>query len=370
MNKIIEIIQPVYHKLVPEQVRVALYHSAPASLRQKWDAFGNVRLSSAVTEADIYYCYRLLLKREPSKEELSNWTAQVNQYGFDINRLVHNFLYSEEFINLQESESQPICVELESFKLFVRKNDYATGAFIAQNKVYEPLVARKIQQHLSLGDTFIDIGANVGYHAMLAASIVGKDGRVIAFEPLPTNCELLNLSISANKFDQVTVYPYAVGEKDDTLTLMVEGTYSNALLQTSEESSVHHTDEVAVRVVALDSFLTDIDRIDMVKMDIEGVEPLAWRGMENLILTFRPLILTEFFPDFIRRASQIEPKLFLQMIEQQGYEIFVLDYSAEDADILAPKNVNAILQFYANTSATHLDLLAVPCQVDGSNERS
>lgn len=361
MNKIIEIIQPAYHKLVPEQVRVALYHSAPKSLRQKWDVFGNVRPFSAVTEADIYYCHRLLLKREPSKEELSNWTDQVNQYGFDINRLVHNFLYSEEFINLQESESQPICVELESFKLFVRKNDYATGATIANIKAYEPLVASEIKQRLSPGDTFIDIGANVGYHAMLAASIVGKNGRVLAFEPLPNNCELLDLSIAENGFDHVTLYPHAVGEKDDTLTLMVVGMYSNAHLQTSIEGSIHHTDELSVRVVALDNFLADIDRIDMVKMDIEGVEPLAWRGMENLIRKFRPLVLTEFFPDFIRRASQIEPKLFLQMIEQQGYEIFVLDHSAEDADILAPKNINAILQFYANTSATHLDLLAVPC---------
>lgn len=358
MQRIAKIIQPAYHKIVPEETRLALYRSAPQSLRKQLDKVSREESFSSVTEADIYYCYRLLLKREPTKEELQTWMSHVTQYGFDINRMVHNFLYGEEFIKLQEIESQPYCVNLESFKLFVRKNDYATGASIAKNKAYEPLVANEIKQRLSVGDTFIDISANVGYHTMLAASIVGKNGRVIAFEPLPNNCELLNLSIAENEFDQVALYPYAVGEKDDTLTLMVEGTYSNAHLQTSIEGSIHHTDEVSVRVVALDNFLADIDRINMIKIDIEGVEPLAWRGMENLIRKFRPLVLTEFFPDFIKRASQIEPALFLDIIEGQGYEILVLDRFSEKAT--APKGKDEILQLYANSSATHLDLLAVP----------
>ncbi len=360
MKNISSVIQSIYHGLVPEHTRLSLYHKAPKFLRRYWDKLGQTHTSFFdVTEEDIYYCYRLFLKREPTKEEHQYWIEHTIRYGFDINRLVHHFLYGEEFINLQKTENQPYCVDLDSFKLFVRRNDYATGVSIARHKAYEPLVARQIRQRLSPGDTFIDIGANVGYHAMLAASIVGSKGQVLAFEPLPGNCELLELSIAENKFDQVTVYPYAVGEKEDTLTLMIEGTYSNAHLQTSEEGAIYHTDELKVRVVALDDFLTDLNRIDMVKIDIEGVEPLVWRGMEKLLRTFRPLVLTEFFPDYIKRASQIEPIEYLKMIENQGYHMIVLLDHLLGNDI-AFSSKEEILQIHAKSGTTHLDLLAVP----------
>ncbi|VAW42977.1 hypothetical protein MNBD_CHLOROFLEXI01-4752 [hydrothermal vent metagenome] len=359
MKSIPSILQSTYHRFVPERIRQTFYHSAPESLRKQWDNIAQGKSSfSDVTEDDVYYCYRLFLKRKPTKQECQYWFDHATQYKFTINRLVQHFLYSDEFIQLQKSENQPYCVDLDSFKLFVRKNDYATGSSIAQHKSYEPLVAEQIKQRLSLGDTFIDIGANIGYHAMLAASIVGKNGQIIAFEPLPSNCELLALSISENKFEQVTVHPYAVGEKEDILTLMVEGTYSNAHLKTSEEGTIYHTDEVSVRVVTLDTFLTNLERVDMVKIDIEGVEPLAWRGMENLLRTFRPLVLTEFFPAYIKRASQIEPETYLEMMEQQGYDLFVLPHSLES--ITPPHSKEQILQIHAESGFTHLDILAVP----------
>ncbi len=371
MQRILKSIQSTYHKVVSEETRLSLYQNAPKPLRNQWDKVG--RPFNQVTKKDIYYCHRLLLRREPTSEELNHWFKMTTNFHFDIDRLVHHFLYGDEFIKLQAAENQPVCIDLEAFKLFVRKNDYATGASIARHKTYEPLVAEQIKQRLSPGDTFIDIGANVGYHAMLAASVVGKSGKIIAFEPLPSNCELIKQSIAENNFEHVTLYPHAVGEKEDNLKLMVEGSYSNAHLQTASDKSLYYKEAegnqvvtldgflsnlIDVRVVALDNFLTDIDRIDMVKIDIEGVEPLAWRGMENLLRTHRPMVLTEFFPEYIKRSCQMEPEIYLDMMEQQEYDIVILD--RRSGHIVSTSSKAEIMQIFLQSGTTHLDLLTIP----------
>src|SRR5690606_15185214 len=92
---------------------------------------------------------------------------------------------------------------------------------------YEPHVTAEVRRLLQPGMTFVDVGANIGYFALLAASLVGAQGKVIAFEPNLENCELLRRSIAANGFDDfVHVHPYAVAEKAQFFTLDV-GTSSN-----------------------------------------------------------------------------------------------------------------------------------------------
>ncbi len=134
---------------------------------------------------DLYFCYRLLLQREPDEASWQNWHSLVSGHGIDIQSLVDDFMATEEYRKLQEAGRQPMLVDLDGFQLNVRKNDHFVGAAIAKDKIYEPAVAAKIGELLKAGDTFVDIGANIGYFTCMAAALVGVDGSVLCFRTEP-----------------------------------------------------------------------------------------------------------------------------------------------------------------------------------------
>ena len=127
--------------------------------------------------------------------------------------LVDGFLHSEEFRRLQEEGFRPVLVELDTFKMYVRRNDFYVGAVIANTKSYEPYVAAEIERLLKPADVFVDLGANIGYFTLLAATLIGPEGQVHAFEPNRDNCELVKRSIEANGFANIRLYPTAVAER-------------------------------------------------------------------------------------------------------------------------------------------------------------
>jgi FkbM family methyltransferase len=310
------------------------------------------------TEEDLYYCYRLILRREPDEPGWNQYKELLKQQ-VSIQMLVDGFLHSSEFRRLQEEGFRPRLVALDRFQMFVRPNDFFVGAVIANDKVYEAYVTDEIGRLLQTGMVFVDIGANIGYFTLLAAVLVGPEGRVIAFEPNPDNCDLLQQSIAANGFDNISLHPYAVAESEQEFQLDVGGTSSNGrVIDFSSQAVPGDGPPRLIRAVALDHFLVDEPRIDVIKMDIEGAEPRALQGMEQIIARHRPVLITEFSPHLIEVTSHMAPAAFLQLLHHCGYDIFVLERDA--AKSAAPQSQEQLLQAYADSGLTHLDLVAYP----------
>jgi FkbM family methyltransferase len=358
-----DLLQQSFHRIASQEKRDGWYEQAPTAIKWLWDKL-NPRpyvppeQFYQATPEDIYYCYRLLLKREPTAEEYQQWLDQLNRLHLTLDMLTHEFLHGNEFLERQEQLGQPYLVDLDGFKLYVRMDDFFTGAVIAKARSYEPHVTAQVKRILRPGDVFVDIGANVGHFSMLAAHLVGPEGTVIAFEPLPTNCELIRLSMAENQFDNIRLYPYAVAEQAQIIEMLAEGTQSNARLAQTNDLGRKGARKWSIEAVVLDDFLADLPRIDLVKLDIEGAEPRAWQGMRQLIQCHRPYIVSEFFPDFIRLTSQIRPESFLEMLQQDGYELFVLT-SAEETPTKAD-NITEILTIHEESVWSHLDLFGCP----------
>ena len=107
-------------------------------------------------------------------------------------RLAH-FVYShrsliKHFILIR----RPVLLKLADFKIYVRLDDMAVGAWIMAKHGYETHVTEVMCTFLKPGIVFVDIGANIGYYTLLAASRIGHEGKVIAFEPGNNNCTLLH----------------------------------------------------------------------------------------------------------------------------------------------------------------------------------
>lgn len=139
------------------------------------------------------------------------------------------------------------------------------------------------------GDTVLDLGAHVGVYTLAASAAVGPAGRVHAFEPNPRNAGLLARSLAVNGFTgRAEVHLMAVGEADGAATLLFETEWSGGgFLDAARAEPGMRGDgrrAMTARVVALDGFFADPDfRLDVAKLDIEGMEGRALRGMKGIL---------------------------------------------------------------------------------------
>jgi hypothetical protein len=112
-----------------------------------------------------------------------------------------------------------------------------------------------------------------------------------------------------------------------------------------------------VQSVVLDDLLSGLERLDLVKIDIEGAEPRALEGMRTLVSTHRPVILTELFPGAIRRVSRLAPESYLDQLRSLGYDLFLNDDSETRG---SPLDNAAILGHPDLEAHMLLDLIAKP----------
>jgi FkbM family methyltransferase len=182
----------------------------------------------------------------------------------------------------------------------------------------------------------VDVGANVGVLTFLAASIVGKAGRVIAVEPNPDNLQLLYRGIVLNGFENVEVLPYAASNRRSIFSL-TGGTSNTHLVGAREPEEGGHF----VQSVALDDVLGQLQRLDFVKMDIEGHEPQALEGFGRLIGRYRPALLVEFNPRCLVNLQRQDPLAFLRQIFSLYPSVRVTSAFDDNEWLDAPEKVMA-----------------------------
>lgn len=247
----------------------------------------------------------------------------------------------------------PILIKLPDFKIYVRLDDWAVGLRIAIKRTYDPHITPVIRELLQPGMVMVDIGANIGYYTLLAASRVAREGKVIAFEPSSDNRALLSMSLQENLFGNVVLYPYAVADREGIVGFVVDD--SNGAISPMDPSAC----PLQVQAVTLDTFLSNEPRIDIIKMDIEGAEYLALQGMRQLICHHRPIILTEFAPLSLKATSGITPEVYLNQLRDLGYELFILD-AASGPSPTPQSNAQIMQNFPSPTEFAYLDLILYP----------
>jgi FkbM family methyltransferase len=147
--------------------------------------------------------------------------------------------------------------------------------------VYEPETSRFIAAHLKPGDTFWDLGANAGYHTLMAAREVGPTGRVIAVEPDPGTCEILREQLELNGIGNCTIVQAAVSDRAGLTRLVRRASdpRGNALQQIDNPAIDNKVgDVVEVPSLTMDDLSSQHPLPRLIKMDIEGAEVLALPG--------------------------------------------------------------------------------------------
>lgn len=182
---------------------------------------------------------------------------------------------------------------------------------------------------LKRGATVVDIGANMGYYSLLAASKVGFRGKVIAFEANRDLCDLLFDSLFINGFhERCEVVNKAVADKAGTVAFQKVkghmGGSSVAPLDPAVLERLHTSTETGqVECVSLDAFLQErgIQHVDLIKIDAEGSEPMIFRGMQTTLDRAENLtVIFEFNAESIRAAGE-DPLEMLQFLLNKGFSL-------------------------------------------------
>jgi FkbM family methyltransferase len=150
---------------------------------------------------------------------------------------------------------------------------------------------------LRKGDVVIDAGANVGYFTMLFSDLVGASGWVHAFEPVPGTFNLLSNNLRRFPYYRnVSVHCAALGDRDQrTKIFLPNGDYGQAALAYHRDGSWRDAQvaPIDIEMMRLDRYAQQLNRIDLLKCDVEGAELLVLRGAEWSLRQFRPKILLE-----------------------------------------------------------------------------
>ncbi len=191
-----------------------------------------------------------------------------------------------------------LCQVLGGLKLFVIGDDVGFSPHMIFEGYWEFWLTRHFAEVIRPGDTVLDIGANLGYYTLLAGDLVGSGGQVVAIEPNPDVFRRLSASIAVNGFaPRTSARNVAIAGPDETgkrAFFVPTGEPKNGRFIGSREDPDHLAhygviSEVAVGGIDPDGF----DRVDFIKIDVEGAELAALEHLRPVLEKFRPKVVCE-----------------------------------------------------------------------------
>ena len=142
----------------------------------------------------------------------------------------------------------------------------------------------------------IDIGANLGYFSYFLSKYVGKNGKVYAVEPVPLFGEIWKSNVTRTSMNNAELLPYALGGEESMVQMgmpVVEGTVHHGMTKVIEnsENTYEQTFEVSMKIP--DELFKDVERIDFLKIDVEGYEHNVFANMRQTLAKHHPMIQAE-----------------------------------------------------------------------------
>ncbi|MDP3698702.1 MAG: FkbM family methyltransferase [Nanoarchaeota archaeon] len=227
--------------------------------------------------------------------------------------------------------------------IFILKSDYAE---IDGDRIYldtrdslalstigssEPFIRDLFKKEVKPGEVVVDIGANIGYHTLLLAKLVGDKGKVYAFEPHPENFALLKKNVEVNGYKNVIVEQKAVSDKNGKVKLYLAGdnrTTRHSMIKYEKTKAEY----VEVDTVALDDYFKD-QSVHFIKIDIEGAEHYAVVGMRKLLKKNKNIkMILEFTPARLEDLG-IKPAKHIKLLQELDFTLLNVNEKDKVLDV-------------------------------------
>jgi FkbM family methyltransferase len=217
-----------------------------------------------------------------------------------------------------------------NFEIFVTPKYGHVDQQIFISSKYEPVITELFCKYIKKKDTVLDIGANIGYYALLSAKLVGERGKIYAFEPSKIIFEKLVKNITHNKLKQIQPELKGCGSENKFIELTV---YPEQLgysrITTDKKSKIKKIKE-KINIIKLDDYLNE--KISFIKIDVEGYECEVITGLKQTITKYKPTIIIEFSPIFYNSKDKLKKSHDLIDYLMKNYKLTSLKNNKEIKD--------------------------------------
>ncbi len=238
-------------------------------------------------------------------------------YGLSNYRLIKFFLK-----NIEKNVKSNFAY-VQGSKMFLDPTD---SLRLSIDGVYGILDTELVKKEILPNEIIIDVGANIGYYTLLFSKLVGTNGKVFAFEPEPNNFKLLKKNIHENQYTNVIPEEKAVSNTSGfvDLHLAKDGIVGHRIFDSDSCDN-----SIKVPKIILDDYFEKInliDKINFVKIDVEGFEFGVLQGMQKIIQKSKNIkLFLEFNRTGIEEAG-FSPNEVLDFIYKNNFKILFLDY--------------------------------------------
>ena len=219
------------------------------------------------------------------------------------------------------SLTKPRTVQINGFKMHIDRTDETLSRALMSGS-YEPNETRIMMSMVKPGMTIVDIGANIGYYTLLFARAVGEGGSVYAFEPAPETFALLKRNLRENNLSHIVkLHEIALSDREGAGELFINeyNKGNNRLYNSGGMRSA------PIRLKRLDDIIPPTnEHVGFIKMDIEGAEVLALRGMRELLARDKPIIVIEYWPRRFKKLNTTAEEMF-EMLGVLGYKFWDIE---------------------------------------------
>lgn len=242
---------------------------------------------------------------------------------------MQTFLHLKDILSLTAFEFENICRANTSYaylgnnralcrilgrdKIYVDTRDIGITPHLVMDGFWETWLTQCLFNIIRPGDVCVDIGANFGYYSILMSSLSGKTGRTLAVEPNPAVFKLLEATASIHS-SRIETAEVALSNVSGRATLSIpDSFYGDASIVERKDKQHVHKSRVKVKMQTLDELVREyaLPKVDVIKMDVEGVEPLVFSGMVDTIAGNPGLrIIVEYSPFLYTDAKYFTEYLF------------------------------------------------------------
>lgn len=242
--------------------------------------------------------------------------------------------------------------------MLVSGGDTTIVPHLIRDGFFDLNLTKVIDSMLSPGMTFIDIGANCGTYTIYGSGKVGSEGRVIAIEAAPAISALLQESVAMNGFEhRCDVLRCAAGAQPGTLVLHTLTSHQggNTMLPEIAEAAREQLGETIIKVEipcrTLDDIVAErnLDRIDLIKIDVEGFEHEVLLGGRATLMRYRPKLVIEWHNAFFDKRPGSAQVLYDLLTVELGYGLHRVEPDATTTPVVLD-----------DLRHGHSDLVAVP----------
>lgn len=267
---------------------------------------------------------------------------------------------------LRKVAPQPYCYSLSDRRVVRRRGlewELCPAEYFQWHQFYgfEDPVYEVLAACIEPGQTFVDVGANVGFYTLTLAQLVGPSGKVVAFEPGPRTVERLRGHVARNPSvgGRVDVRQVAVSDAAGTCVLHDYGAGDSGKLSGRAIGGEAAVAKVEVRQATLDEELAGLNPA-LIKIDVEGLEPEVLLGARETLRRARPVVVIEVSPKWYADRPEKAREAFELLIEESAEVFEIREARTGGLRSLTPVQLNTVV--VGGSSQMQMNALVVPAE--------